>query len=249
MRNLIFLLPFFAILSCSKKNDDLNGDQIIDKAIEAQGGKLLDEAKLSFDFRGRHFSAKRKNGEFTLTKCSDLKCRDTVDVLTNNGFKRTIDGKPVSLPDSLETSYGSQVNSVHYFAVLPYGLDNSAVKKEFIDTATVKGKLYYKVKVGFEEEGGGTDHEDEYMYWVNRDNFNVDYLAYNYEVNEGGTRFREAYNSRIINGVRFVDYKNYVPEEQYPPLRSLDSLFENRELALFSVIELKNISVVRCPDC
>lgn len=249
MRYSFFLVFLLSLYGCAEKSDALNAEQIIERSIAAQGGKILDNAKLSFDFRGKLFTATREDGAFSLERCSDLKCKDTVDMLTNSDITRTIDGNMVSLPDSLKTRIDNQVNSVHYFAILPYGLDNAVVKKELIDTVTVSGNPYYKIKVHFEEEGGGTDYEDEYMYWVNRENFYVDYLAYNFQVNEGGTRFREAYNQREIHGVRFVDYRNYVPEEQYPPLESLDSLFENRKMELLSVIELKNIKVDRCPDC
>ena len=246
-----FVVLFFfglTFLSCAK-NAQLTGDQIMQKAIEAQGGKVLDQATISFDFRKEHFTATRNNGKFSLEKCSDLKCQDTVDVLTNAAFKRTIQGEPVRLPDSLQAGYGSSVNSVHYFAVLPYGLDNASVIKKLVDTVTINAKPYYKIKVDFKKAGGGSDYEDEYMYWINRKTFFVDFLAYNYQVNEGGTRFREAYNPRVVNGVRIVDYRNFAPREQYPPLGSLDSLFKARKLDLFSVIELKHVQVEPCADC
>ncbi len=247
MRFATLFVLILSLIGCGEK-PDLTGDQIIQKAIEAQGSKTLDDGRVSFDFRDNHFMAARQDGKFSLTRCSDVECKDTVDVLTNTDFKRTVQGKEVLLPDSSKASYGNAVNSVHYFAVLPYGLDSPSVTKELIDTSSINGKSYYKIKVGFKKQGGGTDYKDDYMYWVNRDNFYVDYLAYNYQEAEGGTRFREAYNPRIINGVRFVDYRNFVPQEQYPPLQSLDSLFINRKLDLFSVIELKNIKVVLHPD-
>lgn len=131
--------------------------------------------------------------------------------------------------------------------MLPYGLDSPAVKKEVLDTVRIKDDSYYEIKVIFEQRGGGKDYEDEYMYWVNTEDFTVDYLAYNYHVNEGGTRFREAYNVREINGVRVVDYKNYKPATQYPALESLDSLFLNGQLELISHIELKMLRLRLVP--
>ena len=58
-----------------------------------------------------------------------------------------------------------------------------------------------------------------------------------------GTRFRGAYNERIVNGLRFVDYNNYKSgDESLDPLE-LDKAFETGKLKLLSKIELKNIVV------
>lgn len=236
-------------MACKQKEEVNLADVVINKAIAQAGGKVLDNATIAFDFRENHYKARRENGIFALTRCSNGNCNDTVDVLTNSDFERRINNKPVKLADSMIDKYSNSVNSVHYFSVLPYGLDNPAVKKEILDTVDIKGDSYYEIKVVFEEQGGGTDYEDKYMYWVNTEDFTVDYLAYNYHVNEGGTRFREAYNARKINGVRIVDYKNYNPKEQYPALESLDSLFLNEQLDLLSLIELKNVEIKTCPNC
>ena len=57
-------------------------------------------------------------------------------------------------------------------------------------------------------------------------------------------RFREAINPRKIEGIRFVDYKNFAPKNSTSPeLKDLDDLFENAELELFSTIENKDIKV------
>lgn len=251
-----YIMKIFGVLtlilltiSCKQKEEPNVAEMVINKAITSAGGKVLDNATIAFDFREKHYQAKRENGNFALTRCSDSTCKDTLDVLSNSGFERRINNKPVKLADSLVNKYSNSVNSVHYFSVLPYGLDSPSVKKEILDTVRIKKDNYYKIKVTFGKQGGGKDYEDEYMYWVNTRDFIVDYLAYNYHVNEGGTRFREAYNSRKINGVRVVDYKNYKPAAQYPALESLDSLFLNGQLELISRIELKNVEVKACPNC
>ena len=249
MRIFGVLALFLLIISCKQEKVENPAEQVVDKAISRSGGKVLDNATIAFDFRKLHFEAKRENGSFQLKRCSDPACNDTLDILSNSGFEREINNQRVNLPDSLVEKYKNAVNSVHYFSVLPYGLDNEAVRKIILDTVSIKGKSYYEVKVSFKEEGGGKDYKDHYMFWINTEEYTVDYMAYNYHVNEGGTRFRVAYNPREIKGVRVVDYKNYEPTEQYPPLESLDSLFINGKLSLLSVIDLKNVKVKACPNC
>ena len=156
----------------------------------------------------------------------------------------SINELPFEVSDGKETAYSASVNSVHYFSVLPYGLNDRAVKRTYLKLLKVKGKEYHKIKVAFNKDGGGEDFEDVFMYWINTKTFKADYLAYSYNEDGGlGLRFREAYNERYIEGVRFVDYYNYKPKNENASLENLDNLFEVDGLSLLSKIELKNILV------
>src|SRR5690606_406146 len=102
-----------------------------------------------------------------------------------------------------------------------------------------------KIKVWFDDSDSDVgDDEDVYVYWFNKDTYFVDFLAYEFKVDGGGMRFREAYNPRVVGGIRFVDYNNFKPESKSASLYELDSLFENDKLVKVSEIELKNIQVV-----
>lgn len=251
MRNKKIIIVWFItglLLSCNTDSKELTADKIIDQALEASGSDIIDNARISFKFRKYYFDALRKKGEFQLKRCTDPQCQDTVDILKNTGFERQIAHKTVALPDSMVQKYTGSVNSVHYFAILPYGLDNKMVNKERAGESTIKGKSYYRVHVSFEATDDGA-HQDQYMYWINKETFMVDYLAYNFDVNDGGTRFREAYNVRTIAGARIVDYRNYKPKEKFPKLTDLDSLFINGQLDLLSIIELEDVKVTPCPNC
>lgn len=247
-RFLIVLLSISCV-SCNETQPP-TAQEIVDRAIETAGGTVIANASLHFKFRDYYYKATRSEGQRTLERCTDADCQVQQDVLQANGeFVRFRESAPVSLPDSMKQRYGNSVNSVHYFSVLPYGLNDAAVTKSLVDETEVKGQPYYRIKVLFAEEGGGEDFEDEYMYWIHKERYTVDYLAYNYRVNEGGTRFREAYNERVVNGIRFVDYNNYKANEKFPPLVSLDSLYENKKLKLLSKIELEQVAVSPCPEC
>jgi len=243
--NLVSIIAFIGILilaSCSPKTP--NVQEIIDSAIAQSGGTTIANASIQFKFRDQYYRAKRENGIRTFERCMDKECILQRDVLDSKGdFTRFRESELIHVPDSMKQKYANSVNSVHYFSVLPYGLNDPAVTKELIDIHDVKGQSYYRVKVTFAQEGGGEDFQDQYMYWIATEDYTVDYIAYNYQVDEGGTRFREAYNERIVNGVRFVDYRNYKPKTQFPPLTDLDAQFENNELKLLSTIETENPEV------
>ena len=157
MRALIILGLTLIFISC---NQGQTADEIIDKAIEAAGGNELGKAGVSFKFRDLYYKAQRDHGKYTLERCTDEACEKVHDILTNDGFKRLEEGEAVSLPDSLVDKYSNSVNSVHYFAALPYGLNSAAVHKELVGMDNVKGKSYYKIKVTFDENGGGEDFQE-----------------------------------------------------------------------------------------
>lgn len=243
MRKYYLVLSVILVSFACEKNEP-TAQQIIDKAIAKAGGEKYKSAEISFNFREGTYKSSRKNGKFKLERfLPDSTGATNHDVVTNDGFTRYNNEQEVNLSDSLKTVYKNSVNSVHYFVQLPYGLNDAAVNKELIGKDTIHDKEYYEIKVSFDVEGGGTDHEDLYIYWINTQTFTVDYLAYSFEVNDGGIRFRKAYNPRTIQGIRFVDYENYKTDDLSTPLKELDDLYEAKQLELLSKIENRDIKV------
>ncbi|TYB72483.1 deoxyribose-phosphate aldolase [Bizionia algoritergicola] len=221
----------------------MTANEIVKKAIKVAGGNKLDRSSYSFQFRDIQYHAARYNGYYSLIREFH---KDSVgfvqDYIDNNGFERYIDEKQVMLADTTAAKLSASVNSVHYFAILPHGLNDAAVNKQLIGKVTIKDVPYYKIKVTFNEEGGGEDFEDEFIYWIQTKTFKVDYLAYSYQEEDGvGFRFREAFNERYVAGLRFVDYNNYKSEAEGVSVEDLDDLFEKQQLKLLSKIKLENI--------
>ena len=245
MKYISILFLSLLLLNCNEKQSkSIDADEIIQKSITVSGVEKLNVSKIAFDFREFHFIAERNQGKFELQRQFKDSIGSIHDYLNNKGFERRINDTLVNLPDSLSTKYAASVNSVHYFAVLPYGLDGNAVNKTLLKDVNIKDKPYHKIKVDFNQDGGGEDFEDEYIYWINTQTSKIDYFAYSYKEIDGmGFRFREAYNERYINGVRFVDYNNFKPKGTKVSLENLDTLFNENNLELLSKIELKNITV------
>ena len=144
----------------------------------------------------------------------------------------------------MESKYIESVNSVHYFSTLPYSLNDQAVQKKLLNEVKINGKEYYKIEISFSKENGGIDHEDVFVYWISKTDFKIDYLAYKFEVNGGGVRFREVKKEHVINGVCFFDYNNFKPKNSNISLSSLDKAYENDKLTKVSEIILKKIELV-----
>lgn len=246
-----FLILTLILTGCKdqKKVDLIRAQDIVDKAINRIGGEQFKASDIEFDFRDRHYKALRNGWKFQYERIWLGALGETKDVLSNTGFQRFVNDSLVTVPDSMAVKYTSSVNAVHYFSILPYGLNDKAVNKYNLGTVEVKGKSYYKIKVTFNEEGGGEDFEDVFVYWVNTETFEVDYLSYSYEEdnNDIGLRFREAYNRRTVNGLTFADYNNYNSTEKLANVENMDSLFMANTLKLLSKIELENIKVSLLP--
>ena len=220
-------------------------EQIIDQAIAKHGSELINAADISFQFRDYFFKLERTENQTIYSRSTTDSLNNTIkDTWNEEKLTRTINvNEEVMLNDTLQNAYQNSINSVFYFAFLPKALHDPAVNVEFIDTVNIKNQAYYKLRVTFDEEGGGEDHSDIFLYWINTSSHTMDYLAYQYFTNVGGIRFREAYNIQEVEGVRFQDYHNYKPLDENLDFMKVDEAFENGELKLLSEIQLENIVV------
>ncbi len=230
--------------ACESKSKLTDVQKIVDKAIETAGGQKYLKSTIAFDFRQRHYVATRSGGDYSYGRITQDGSNTVQDFISNEGYRREINGVPANVPDSMAALYTSSTNSVIYFALLPYGLNDAAVNKKLLGETTIKDKPYYLVQVTFHPDGGGEDFEDVYLYWIHQKNFTIDYLAYSFEEkDETSFRFREAYNARTINGIRFQDYINYSPTDISTPLDSAESFYKKGELEELSRIETENPTV------
>jgi uncharacterized protein DUF6503 len=240
-RLFLAMLVIITLASCTTNLTD--PQKIIDAAIAISGGEKYNHSTIEFDFRDRHYRSQRNGGTFSYERIFKVGDSTVHDYVTNQGFERKINEQVAEVADTMKVKYTSSVNSVIYFALLPYALNDAAVIKTFLGEAVIDQKEYYKVKVTFQQDGGGEDFEDEFIYWFDKNDFTIGYMAYSYEETDGvGLRFRKAYNPRKVNGILFLDYTNFKPKSEVN-LDSMEDLFKKGELEELSKIELINIQV------
>jgi len=248
----LFLISIFIVLSsCGDKtrsNSDLP-QTIVDKAIEVVGGNKFKNAVIDFDFRDRHYKATRNRWKFLFERIWKDSLNNYRDLISNDGYQRYVSDSLVQVPDTMVRKYSRSINAVHYFSILPYSLNDKAVNKGYLGNVDIKGKPYHKIEVTFDKEGGGEDYQDVFVYWINKNTYEVDYMAYSYTEGayDKGLRFREAIGRNKVNGLTFTDYNNYKPTNTHAEVYDLDSLFITNSLKFLSKIELKNIMVNLLP--
>lgn len=236
------LLVFMLIASSSCEVKSPSAQEVLDKAILKHGFNIENEFDVSFEFRNQRFEADLSAMSNVLRRVTKEANKTVEDIIDDDSFIHRVDNQEVALDSEVSWRYSSDTRSVIYFALLPYGANEGAISKELMPSIKIKGEPYYKVEVTYGNNGGGKDFENVFVYWIHQKNFTVDYLAYSYYINGGGVRFREAYNQREVNGVRFQDYINYTIEKDFPA-HELDYAFQTGQLKEISRIELGEIQV------
>ncbi|WP_233992730.1 DUF6503 family protein [Salinibacter altiplanensis] len=252
MRRFPHALPavVFVLLlgACTAPESPPSAAVVIDSARAAHGASVLDRAVVALDFRGDAYRLRQDGGDFHYRRAStDSLGRSVTEGLTNDGRYRVVEGDTVSLSASERAAVETTVNSVAYFALLPAPLGDPAVQPTYSGRDTIDGVPYHRVKVTFQQEDGGPDWEDVFVYWFRVDTYDMDYLAYAYgqgPEEEAGTRFREAYNVRRRGGVRVADYHNYTADSlTADQLARYPDLLESGALERVSEIEIDSVQV------
>jgi hypothetical protein len=217
-------------------------EMIIDSAVAYHGGSRYDSLELSFRFRDRIYDVSRQNGKYqysvTYSDSNGIVKRE----IRNEGYAEFLNDLPITLSSKDSVSRAASVNSVIYFVLLPGPLQDPAVNAAFNGIQRLKDKEYYEIEVRFHEEGGGEDFEDVYLYWFDREDYSMDYLAYSFYEDDGGTRFREAYNTRRINDLILQDYLNFKGPSP-DSLGQISELFRKKQLDTLSRIEVSSIHI------
>ena len=237
-----FFLMYIFLLSCSSEYS--KEKLIIEKSVQVYGWNQK-EFSIVFDFRDYKYKLTRKPNFFSYQRSILREGVLIKDVMTSNSeLKRYLDEIPLKLSDSLTDIYSNSLNSVMYFFQLPRPLNDPAVIVNYNGEKAISNKVYWTLKVKFQEKDGGKDFQDEFRYWIDPKSGYIDYLAYSYLTDGGGTRFRKAKNLRENNGFIFQDYTNFRPVKKFTSLDSLPILYERGKLILVSEIENKIIKVL-----
>ena len=217
---------------------------IVQESIERYGGDVFDRIHISWGFREVPFEVTRDNGVFRYQRTvEDSLGQAIVEVMENEGSWIEVNGERQELDSRSRARLETAVNSVVYFGFLPFRLDDPVVQLEDLGTAEVDGELYQKVAVTFQQEGGGPDWEDRFIYWFHEGDRTLDYLAYREATEVETTRFRRAVNRREVGGLLVQDYENYTGGPDVGDVADYDRLFEAGGLRLVSMVVFDNLEV------
>lgn len=245
MKIIISVLSIFLFLACkTEKKIDAKAFQILSECIKTHGGENYGNLNIGFDFRKFKVVINQSPAKYTFSRSQKDSLGNTIeDILTQKDFQRKINGKVQNLSTKDRDKYREATNSIVYFVLLPSKLNDKAVNSEYIGSSQIGNEKYDKIKVWFDKEGGGKDHDDIFCYWINQKTHTLDYLAYD----NGGPRFRKATKRQNVSGVIVQDYENYEILDKTAPVSTYDSLFTVGKSKLLSKIENENLIDLKKP--
>lgn len=224
-------------------------ERVIRDGIEAHGGARFSAMEATFGFRGDAFRVRYHDGAFAFERTvmaprAGLAPGEVqVDRMDNAGTSRKVGGDAVALTPEAQRNLETDLNSVVYFAFLPWRLEDPAVRLRDLGEGQLNGTRYRKIEVTFEAEGGGRDWEDRFIYWFHPETHLLDFLAYRFHTGDGGTRFREAANRREVGGLVVQDWLNFTADPEVDDIARYDELFEAGLLRLVSRVELEDLRI------
>jgi len=241
MAKIQLYIVILMVYGCNSPGPDAN--DVVNKSIQFHGGTLYENSIIDFDFRNRHYTFERDHGLYKYHRIWKDSLGTYHDILTNDGFKRLLNDHEIKVTEDWARRYSSSINSVAYFALLPFGLNDPAVNKKYLGQEVVNKQNYHKIQVTFDKEGGGEDPDDVFVYWIHQKTLSMDYFGYAYQSDGGGIRFRKAIHQREVGGIRFADYLNFQGADDDKDVSGLAKLFEDEKLQKLSEINLENIQV------
>ena len=129
-KHLLIFLIIISFLACKNKSQQKSAAKVLSKAIAYAGGKKFDNSQISFDFRDKHYEVKRYKAAWMMSRSFQEDSNFINDVYTKEGFERKVNEQRIIVADSMAFKYIESINSVIYFALLPYKLNDAAVQKE-----------------------------------------------------------------------------------------------------------------------
>lgn len=239
----LFLMSLILVLFQNCQSEK-SVEEITSLLIEEHGGENYKHSEISFEFRGKQFNIYRNGNEFKYERVyTDTAGQNVRELIANKGKQKFTDGVEIELDKKGENKIDGAVNSVIYFTLLPFPLADKAAIKKVISEDSIEGEEFYLLEVTFKQEGGGRDYEDRYVYWINKNSNQMEYFAYYFHVNGGGSRFRKMVNSRRVGGILFFDQINYSSDKIDTDIENYSSVFKEGKLEKVSEIIIENIVV------
>ncbi|GJQ62331.1 MAG: hypothetical protein SCALA702_13840 [Melioribacteraceae bacterium] len=245
MKNITLFLTLIVILisSCTKQE---TAETILKKSVEAHGGDLYQNSIITYNFRDQNYKLTMDGWKFSYERSfSDSTGSEIIEGMDNKGAYKSLNGVKQDISEDETARLKYSINAARYFNVLPLQLINKAVVPKLLGEATIDEQYYYELEITFRKEGGGEDYQDRYILWIEKEDHLLEYFAYYYHVNGGGSRFREMVNTRKVGGLILSDQINYTSESIDRNIEDYKTKFVSGDIKKVSEITLKNLEVNR----
>ncbi len=218
---------------------------IVDRSIAYHGGSRYDDSQTDLEMCSGSgcydIGVRMNNGLYRYDVTGTIRGVDRRVVSTNDGLEMWVDGRPVEIPADQVSAVRDWAMARVYFSFLPFRLNDDSVFKEDQGLETWDGRSLHRVKVTF-AAGSSSDSSDEYLYWFDPKTGKLEQLAYSFEGQPGGLRFRKGVRYRRIGDILFFDQENFGVEGDQYKIDQINPEFV-QTMKHVSTVELRQIKV------
>jgi len=243
VRILSSVIILMLVFSCKEK-DTLTAKDILSESYKAYNSDAFFNSTIKFNIKDLEYPLHRKG------HIQDFEVVRKVDTTTykatysNGSTSYIVNDKELPQTSMARLFIQIKLEGISYLFSIPHVFDQNAVIPKRLEDVTIKNKEYYAVDITFtrlDEE----EPENEFILYINKENFLVDYYAQDYDLAAPVKRleFRVAHNFRTIEGITLADYFVLKSKSEDEKLSNLFKLYNDNDLEESEALKFENIEV------
>ncbi len=222
------------------------GLEIVRRSIEHHGGERFEHSSIAFRLCSGSgcydIEVETDGGLYRHRVAGPVSAGHREVEATNDAIRYWHEGVEREVSPADEQNLRDWATARHYFALLPYKLNDPGVRQQDLGLERWGDRELHKVKVTF-RAGSSTDAEDEFLYWFDPETARLEQFAYSYEGDPGGLRFRTLHNYRRVGGILFHDQENLGIDGDGLSVDQIDPAFVESAMRPVSSIRSEAIEV------
>lgn len=229
------------LFSCNNEQS-LSGEDLLNRAIEVSGGDSFFHSTISFDAQGMRYTMERDGNIANFT--SERQVDTTYYKATyRNGYQQYfVNGVEQEESFSSRKFISSRLEGFLYLTSIPHVFNQTAVIVNRKEDVVIRNKTYQVLHITFTKLPEDDPGNEFYLY-IDPVSGYVEFRAEKLDLDGETNLLKKAYNPRIIEGIRFVDYKVFTTRDTTMLLSDYYKAYDIPNLIPIGDIEYTNIEV------
>jgi len=234
----------YFIISCaqsnsSEKTNKLDGHTILKECIKHHGGLLFNSSEISLKVKDVNY--KMINYEHKVKYTMEKLFKDGLHVVTyDRGQVQYFKDDTLREGSSYNNLIvNARLEKFLYALSIPFNLTFNGTKARRLEDVKIRSKNYYTILITFTKLEGIP--ENQFILYIDQSNYQMEFLALDYNLLGGPISFRKFINPRRIHDVLFQDFISFTSSNE-SKLKDLYKEYNSATLKSNKPTLLKEIS-------